>query len=151
MALMGALSLPLYGQQASSKEQADVQQLKALKSAIVRDFAALPPAPTLHGGELEVVVGIGNRASEAMAEVDNAIWFVSLYEQMQCEPDRAAASAVLKNRIRLYRPLLEAQVDQIEESLALASLPETIQAGHKLQADLKAASAKLTKIEAGLK
>jgi hypothetical protein len=137
--------------QTSAKESANVQGLKALKSAIVRDFAALPPAPTVRGGELEAIVAIGNRASEALGEVDNAISFVGLYEQMQCAPDRAAAKAVLINRIHLYRPLLEAQVDQIDESVALADLSETKQAAHKLQADLRAASAKLTAIEASLK
>jgi len=137
--------------QAAPKESAEVQALRALKTAIGKDSAGLPKADSIKGMELDAVAGVGQKAGEAMMEVDNAIWFVSLYQQMQCEPDRAAAKAALVNRIHLFRPLLEAQVFQIEESLALASLPATLQAGHKLQADLKAAAAKLTEIEAGVK
>ena len=133
------------------KESANVQELRAIKTAIGKDSAELPKADSVKGMELTAVADIGHHATEGMMEVDNAIWFVSLYEQMQCEPDRAAARAVLINRIHLFRPLLDAQVYQIDESLALASLPATIESGHKIQADLRAASAKLTKIEAGLK
>ena len=137
--------------QAAPKESANVQELRAIKTAIGKDSAGLPAAASVKGMELTAVKGIGDDAMAAMMEVDNAIWFVSLYEQMQSEPDRAAYKAALINRIHLFRPLLDAQVYQIDESLALASLPATIQAGHKLQADLRAASAKLTKIEAGVK
>lgn len=137
--------------QAAAKESANVQALRAFKTAIGKDSAGLPKPDAVHGMELEAVRGVQETATAAMMEVDNAIWFVSLYEQMQCEPDRAAAKAALVNRIHLFRPLLEAQVFQMDESLALADLPATKEAGHKLQAELKAAAAKLTEIEAGVK
>ena len=151
LAVLVAMIPPAASGQAAPKESANVQELRALKSAIGKDAAGLPAAASVKGMELDAIRGVHAGATEAMMEVDNAIWFVSLYEQMQCEPDRAAAKAALINRIHLFRPLLDAQVYQIDESLALASLPATIQAGHKLQDDLRAASAELTKIEAGLK
>jgi len=68
--------------------------------------------------ESSVALQLVGKASSSIEELDAALWFLAVYDHMQCEPDRDMAKQALVNRLGLYAHLLELRADQ-----ELAMLP----------------------------
>jgi hypothetical protein len=97
----------------------------------------------LQGTEFETALSINNTAQQAVMGLDATVWFLTVYNNMQCDPDRAVAKGILKNRLGLYAHLLDIEAGQVAGWLAFTQLPVTAQTGLKIKDDLRAAKGKL--------
>jgi hypothetical protein len=107
-------------------------------------------AKSLQGTELNAVLRVDEKAGHGVMELDATLWFLNVYDNMQCEADREVAKATLKNRLAFYSHLLDIEADQVAGNLAFATLPATAQAGQRIKDDLRAAKNKLDEIAASL-
>jgi hypothetical protein len=101
--------------------------------------------------EFNIILQLDGKASSSMHELDDALWFLAVYDHMQCEPDRDVAKQALVNRLGLYAHLLELRADQEAGDVAFAKLPGTVQEGARLKDDMRSAKATLDDIVATLK
>jgi hypothetical protein len=107
-------------------------------------------AKSLRPLDSEAALRISRKATDGVMELDATLWFLNVYDNMQCEADREVAKATLKNRLAFYSHLLDIEADQVAGNLAFATLPATAQAGQRIKDDLRAAKNKLDEIAASL-
>lgn len=103
------------------------------------------------GPDVQVILALDEKAGHAALELDATLWFLTLYDNMQCEQDREVAKTALKNRLGFYSHILGLEADQVPGQLAFSKLPTTAQAGQRLKDDLRAARDKLDEINVLLK
>ena len=101
--------------------------------------------------EFNIAMELDGKAGSSIEELDATLWFLAVYDHMQCEPDRDVAKQALVNRLGLYAHLLEIRADQAAGNIALARLPATVQMGTRIKDDVRAAKATLDNIAATLK
>lgn len=150
-ALLARSPIGLAGQNTDSQSRSDIRDLAAKKTALFKDSSDLTAmANSLQGDEGAVVERLSTKHELTVMAIDATIGFYSVYEQMQCEADRATARAVLKNRLGLYSELIDGEADFVTRSLPMTKLPAIAQAGLQLRDDLRAAKGKLDAIAASL-
>jgi hypothetical protein len=139
------------GQDASSEGLADLHDLNAKKTALMKDFDDFGAmAQSLQGAELSTLTELNDIAMEGVMELDATISFLQVYRNMQCEPDRATAKSALKNRLGAYSHMLGLEAETTPRYLAFTKLPATAQAGFRMRDELLAAKNKLDTIAASL-
>ena len=152
-AVFAVFPVTLGGQNANSQASPDVNDLFAKRAALVNDsddfnkmLQSLGTSSPNFGLELQ----ISDYASTGTVLIADTIWFLGVYEKMQCEPDRFAAKGALKNRLNFYSTALGAEADVIVNSLAFEKSPAMTQAGFRIRDDLRAAKDKMDAINASL-
>jgi hypothetical protein len=143
----------LDGQDANSQVSPDVNDLLAKRAALVNDsddfnkmLQSLGTSSPNFWGESDIV----NVATMGRVLIEDATWFLGLYEKMQCEPDRVAAKGALKNRLAFYSKALGGSADVIVNSLAVEKSPAMTQAAFRIRDDLRAVRDKMDAINASL-
>ena len=141
---------PLSGQgseahpQAASPSLPNASDIEALKKALLTDSSDLEEvAHFLKGTELEMVLQINEKASQGAMELDAAIWFVTIYDSMECESDRQVAKTALRNRLGFYSQMLGLQADQAVGDSAFTKVPTIALSTERVKDDLRAGKAKL--------
>jgi hypothetical protein len=123
------------------------RDVAARKAALMNDTTDLEAmARSLNGTEFSTALEIDSKGQQGIMELDAALWFLGIYDSMQCEPDREVAKAALKNRLGFYSHMLGLEADQAAGNLALARLPATAQTGARVKDDLRTAKSKLDEI-----
>jgi len=92
--------------------------------------------------------------SSASDELRAVIDLLAVYENVQCEADRAKLKPLLKDRLHLYSDLLGSEAEKAAMPLgppSIVSLPATSKKALKLHDDLIAAKNRLDVIAASLK
>jgi hypothetical protein len=156
--LLGAFPKRLGGQAGDLQTQTQTSpsltnehDIAARKEALLSDASDLDAmGKSLNGTELSAVLQLDQNAGQGVMELDATLWFLAIYDNMQCGPDREVAKEALKNRLGFYSHLLGLQADQAAGNLAFAKLPATAQAGARIKDQLRAAKAKLYEIAASL-
>jgi len=139
------------GQDVESRSQTDLRDLTDKKKALMNDLTDFETmAKSLQGTEFDTVMQFDQKAEQAVMHLDATIWFLAVYDKMQCEPDRAVAKAALKNRLGFYSHLLDILAEQTTGYLVFAKLPATAQAGSRTRDELRAAKNKLDAIASSL-
>jgi hypothetical protein len=143
----------LDGQDANSQFP-DVNDLLARRAALASDgddfskmIQSLGTSSPTFWSESDIL----NYANTGTEMTGSAIWFLRLYESMQCEPDRITAKGALKNRLGFYSHVLEVEAGLIPDRLAYEKSPAMTQAGFRIRDDLRAARDKMDEISASLK
>jgi hypothetical protein len=157
--LLGAFPKQLGGQAGGTQAQAqdslllpNERDLAARKKALENDSTDLEGmAKSLTGAEFDAALSIDQKTGQGTMEVDAALWFLGIYDNMQCDADRDIAKAALKNRLGFYSYLLGLEADQVAGHLPYMRLPATVQASVRAKDDLRAAKDKLDEIAALLK
>jgi hypothetical protein len=127
------------------------RDIAARKQALLNESNDLEEmAKSLNGSEFQAALQLDEKAGQGVMELDATIWFLRVYDNMQCEADREVARVALKNRLGFYSHLLGLEADQAAGSLAFVRLPATAQAGARIKDDLRAAKRKLDEIAASL-
>ncbi len=108
-------------------------------------------AKSLNGFDFNNAITIGDHAQQGMMYLDAMIWFVGIYDRMQCDEDKNIAKAVLQNRLGFYAHFLDMAVDQTNRNLGLTRVPAVAQQGQRIRDELRAAKVKLDEIAASLK
>lgn len=96
---------------------------------------------------------LNEAASSAASELRAAIDLLAVYDNVQCDPDRAMLKPLLEDRLRLYSRLLGFDAEKAALPLGPPSIikaPATSKKALKLR-DLMAAKSKLDEIAASLK
>jgi len=128
------------------------RDLAATKKALLNESTDLEAmAHSFSTTEVTTAARIAEKASLGVMEVDATLWFLGVYENMQCEPDREVAKATLKNRLDFYSNLLGIEGDQVTPYIGLAQSPATAQSGQRIREDLRTAKSKLDEIASSLK
>jgi len=164
LAILGAVLLamfpkPLGGQAGGTQSQAldspllpNERDLAARKKALETDSTDLEQmAKSLRGAEFDAALSIDQKAGQGTMEVDAALWFLGIYDNMQCAADREVAEAALENRLGFYSYLLGIEADQVAGHLPYMKLPATVQASVRVRDDLRAAKSKMDEIAASVK
>jgi hypothetical protein len=157
--LFAAFPIRLGGQAGASQSQAEnspslpnERDVAALKKALMNDNADLEGmAKSLRGAEFDAAMSIDQKAGQGAMEMDAALWFLGIYDSMQCDADRDIAKAALKNRLGFYSYMLGLEADQVAGHLPYMRLPATVQASVRVKDDLRAAKGKLDEIAVSLK
>jgi hypothetical protein len=124
--------------------QSQTADLAARKTALLNESTDFEETmKSLQVTEFETALSINNTAQQAVMGLDATVWFLTVYNNMQCDPDRAVAKGILTNRLGLYAHLLDIEAGQVAGWLAFAKLPVTAQTGLKIKDDLRAAKGKL--------
>ena len=140
------------GGQANSRPQnyasfPDEVDLAAKKNTLLNESTDLEAmAKSLKSPDLEAALELDTKAQNGVMELDAAIWFLDIYNHMQCAPDREIAKTALKNRLGFYSYLLGLEADQVAARLAFANSPAVVQSGMRVKDELRAAKAKLDEI-----
>ena len=71
---------------------------------------------------------------------------VAIYDNMQCQADRATVKQLLDDRLRMYARLMELSAEQAAIPIGHTRLPETSTRALKLHDDLLAAKDRLGSI-----
>lgn len=139
--------------QAAESAAADNERdIAARKEALLSDSSDLGEMEkSLKGTEFDTAFSLDRKASQGVMELDAVVWFLAVYDHMQCDSDREVAKVALKNRLGFYSYLLGLEADQAAGQLAFARLPATSQAGVQIKDELRAAKNKLDEIAASLK
>lgn len=106
---------------------------------------------SLTGPEGSVVLALDEKAGQGVMELDATIYFVIVYDNMQCDRDREIAKNALTNRLGFYSHMLGLAADQTAGQLAYTKSPAVAQAGQRLKDELRAARDKLDEINASLR
>ncbi len=83
--------------------------------------------------------------------VDATVWFLAMYNRMECDSDRAIAKAVLSDRLGFYSQMLGMAADQTNGYLAYSRVPAIAQQGRLIKDELRNAKNNLDEIAASLK
>jgi hypothetical protein len=154
--LLVALPKRLGGQVGESQLQnpasfPDERDLAAKKKTLLSESTDLEEmAKSLKGPDFDTALQVDDKAQQGVMELDAAIWFLGVYDNMQCAPDREISKAALKNRLGLYSHLLGLEADQVAGHLAFANSPATVQTGLRVKDELRGAKSKLDEITASL-
>jgi hypothetical protein len=157
--LLVAFPKRLGGQAGGTQSQAsspvtspNERDVAAMKQALINDATDLEGmAKSLGGTELSSVLAIDEKAHEGVMEMDASLWFLSIYDSMQCDKDREIAKTALKNRLGFYSYVLGIEADSAAGPLPFMSLPATVQSSVRVKDDLRAAKNKLDEIAGSLK
>lgn len=93
-------------------------------------------------------------ASDAASELGSVIDLLAIYDNMQCDADRAMLKPLLEDRLRLYSRLLGFDAEKAILPLGppnIVKLPATTKKALKLHDDVMAAKNKLDEITASVK
>jgi hypothetical protein len=140
------------GGQANSRPQnyasfPDEGDLEAKKNTLLSESTDLEAmAKSLKGPDFEAEMQVDTKAQHGVMELDAAVWFLDIYNNMQCAPDREIAKTALKNRLGFYSYLLGLEADQVAANLAFANSPAVVQSGMRVKDELRAAKGKLDEI-----
>jgi hypothetical protein len=157
--LLVAFPKPLGGQAGGSQSQAtespmltNERNLAARKKALLDEAADLEQMmKSLTGTEFSAAMQLDQKTDQGVLEVDAALWFIGIYEKMQCDVDREVAKTALQNRLGFYSHTLGIQADQAAGQLVFLKLPATAQAGARIRDELRASKNKLDEIATSLK
>lgn len=139
-------------QAAESTASDNERDIAARKKALLSESSDIEKmAKTLKGTELETALSLDSKATQGAMELDAVVWFLAVYDHMQCDTDRNFSKAVLNNRLSFYSYVLGLVADQAAGQLAFARLPATAQAGARIKDALRADKNKLDEIAASLK
>lgn len=144
----------LDGQDANSRSSPDVNDLLAKRAALASDgddFNKMLQSLGTSSPNFWLENNILDYANTGTEMTGSAIWFLGLYESMQCEPDRIAAKGALKNRLGFYSHVLDVEAGLIPHTLAYEKSPAMTQTGFRIRDDLRAARDKMDAINASLK
>jgi hypothetical protein len=153
VAVFATFPAPVDGQNADSPASPDLNNLFAKRAALENDsddFNKMLQSLGTSSPNFWLESQIGNDASTGTVLIADAIWFLGVYEKMQCEPDRFAAKGALKNRLAFYSKALGGEADVIVNSLAVEKSPAMTQAGFRIRDDLRAAKDKMDAISVSL-
>jgi hypothetical protein len=160
LALAAFLTAPVFDGQTEQTPTSFPNELAVLatKKAISNDSTDLSALAKsvqaqniAQNAEFNIVMQLDVKASSSIEELDATLWFLAVYDHMQCDPDRDIAKQALVNRLGLYAHLLELRADQPAGNVGFAKLPATVQAGARLKDDMRSAKATLDDIVATLK
>lgn len=152
--VFAAFPASLDGQNVNSQVSLDVNDLVAKRAALVNDsddFGKMLQSLGTSSPNFWLESQIDDYANTGTVLIADAIWFLGVYEKMQCEPDRITAKGVLKNRLDFYSNALGVQATVIVNSLTYEKSPAMTQAGFRIRDDLRAAKDKMDAINASLK
>jgi hypothetical protein len=153
VAVFATFPVPVYGQNADSEASPDMNNLFAKRAALENDsddFNKMLQSLGTSSPNFWLESQISDVASTGTVLIADAIWFLGVYEKMQCEPDRFAAKGALKNRLAFYSKALGEEADVIVNSLAVEKSPAMTQAGFRIRDDLRAAKDKMDAISVSL-
>jgi hypothetical protein len=153
-AVFAVFPVPLGGQTANSQASPDVNDLLAKRAALVNDsddFNKMQQSLGTSSPSFWLESQIGDDARTGTALIGDAIWFLGVYEKMQCEPDRIAVKGALNNRLPFYSHVLDVEANSITGTLAYEQSPAMTQAGFRIRDDLRAAKDKMDAINVSLK
>jgi hypothetical protein len=151
VAVFAAFPAHLDGQDSNSP---DANDLFARRTALVNDkddFNKMLQSLGTSSPNLMLEGDIADAASLGTVFVEDAIWFLGVYEKMQCEPDRFAAKGALKNRLAFYSKALGGAAEVVVNSLSFERSPAMTQTGFRIRDDLRAAKDKMDSLNASLK
>jgi hypothetical protein len=154
VAVFAGFPAHLDGQDANSQASPDVNDLFAKRAALVNDsddFNKMLQSLGTSSPNFWLESQVADSASTGTVLIADAIWFLAVYEKMQCEPDRFTAKGALKNRLNFYSNALGAEADVIANSLAVEKSPAMTQSGFRIRDDLRAAKDKMDSLNASLK
>ncbi len=147
------MPLASMSQDTNSQSSANLRDLVGRKTALISDFndfmemvKALPP----QGSETNLAINLDEYVQPGIGYLDATIAFLTVYEKMQCEPDRMVAKGILKDQLRKYSYFLNTNADSVTGLVALTALPRTAQEGRHLRDELHAAKDKLDAIAVSL-
>lgn len=139
-------------QAVESPSLANERDIEGRKKALLTEAADLEQiTKLLTGTEFSAAMQLDEKLGQGIMELDATLWFLGIYDSMQCEADRDVAKTALKNRLAFYSHMLDLAADQAAGQLAFTRLPATAQAGARIRDDLRAAKSKLDAIAASLK
>jgi hypothetical protein len=131
----------------NSASSPDERDLAAKKNTLLSESTDLEAmAKSLKGPDFEAALEVDTKAQHGVMELDAAIWFLDLYNNMQCAQDREIAKTALKNRLGFYSYLLGLEADQVAGHLAFANSPAIVQSGMRVKDELRGAKGKLDEI-----
>jgi hypothetical protein len=134
-----------------SPKLANERDIATRKKALLDETTDLEAmAKSVTGVEFDAAMNLDREAGEGVMELDATLWFLGVYDNMQCEPDREVAEAALKNRLGFYSHLLGLEADQAAGYLSFTKLPATAQAGQRVKEELRTAKNRLDEIAASL-
>jgi hypothetical protein len=156
--LLASFPNRLGGQARDSQSPASESQLKAYERDIAAANNSLLDASkdldeitkSVNGTEFEVVLSIDLKAQQGSLALDTMGWLLSIYEHMECEPDRQKLKNVLKDRLPHYSQILGALADDAARSSFHLKSPAAVQACVRAKDDLRTAKNKLDEILASL-
>jgi hypothetical protein len=155
IAVFAGFPAHLEGQDENSQARSpDVNDLFVKRAALLNDsddFNKMLQSLGTSSPNLMLESDIANAASVGNVLVEDAIWFLGVYEKMQCEPDRFAAKGALKNRLAFYSKALGGEADVVVNSLSFEKSPAMTQTGFRIRDDLRAAKDKMDALNASLK
>jgi hypothetical protein len=118
--------------------------LAARKKALLSESGDLEEMEkSLNGIEMDTANSIDEKAGQGVMEVDAALWFSAIYNNMQCDTNREIAKTALKNRLGFYAHLLDLEAEQVAGQLAYTRLPALAQSGQQIKENLRAAKTTL--------
>ena len=104
----------------------DERDLVAKKKTLLSESTDLQEmAKSLKSPDLDAALEVDTKAQHGFMELDAALWFLDIYNNMQCAPDREIAKTALKHRLGFYSYLLGLEADQVAGHLAFANSDST--------------------------
>ena len=141
----------LKSQSESSPSSSTEQYVSGIKDSLLYESSDLEEmGKALTGPDLAAESTLDRAAVKGAGELDDALAFLTIYDKMQCAPDRDTAKAALKNRLPIYSSQLNQQITDVTALLAQQPIFDTQQAGSRVRDDLRAAKSKLDEIAASL-
>lgn len=139
------------GQAVDSRLQSEIQDLAAKRNTLDNELADFGEMmKSLQGAEQDAALAVEIQAQRGETELEHASLFLLLYSKMQCDPDRATARNMAKNRLGLYSTLLDSQANHISQNLAFMKLPATVQTSIHLRDEMRTAKQTVDSIIASL-
>ncbi len=163
LAFVVSISSCTLGQVADAKPSADQTADLAARKAAETDLGKSKKAllelssdlegmtRSLRGSDIDNALAIDQRSTFGVMYVDATVWFLAMYNRMECDSDRAIAKAVLSDRLGFYSQMLGMAADQTNGYLAYSRVPAIAQQGRLIKDELRNAKNNLDEIAASLK
>ena len=103
----------------------------------MRDFAEFQRSNDRDSREYENASSLGGISSLVSEYIKGAWTSLSIYEQLSCEPDRAAASPLIKEQLNDYATQLDSDIKGINISLSYTGNPGIAVSANQLKEDLR--------------
>jgi hypothetical protein len=128
------------------------RKIAAAKKSLLDEATDLDEmGKSVTGLDASTVLSIDDKVGQGVAMLDATLWFIGVYERMQCEPDQNLAKIALKNRLEFYSHLLDMLAGQTAGALAYTRLPAVAQAGQRSKDELRTAKSLLDELDTSLK
>jgi hypothetical protein len=129
-----------------------LRDLASKKEQLLRESGDLENmAKSLGGSEVDATLELDRKASQGTMALDSLLYFLAIYEKMQCDQDRNVAKTVLSDRLAFYSQLFGMFADQAAGQLAYVRRPAIAQSGQRIKDVLRDARAKMDAYASSLK